>query len=127
MPGPLLAPDAGEVRAMVEESVDQGVRLIARSGMHDQPGRLVQNEEVFVFKKNRERDLLRLVFDLLHHRLDQPNDIASPDCFPTPRHCAVEEGVARLDQRLETGPGKLRQCPGEVAIETLARLVVRHG
>ena len=43
------------VAAMGEQGVDQRAILVARRRMHDQPGRLVQHDQVGVFVKNGER------------------------------------------------------------------------
>ena len=57
------AADAAELPgAMMEERIDQRVRLIARRGMHHQTGGLVQNEQRVVFKNDIERDVFRLRF-----------------------------------------------------------------
>src|SRR5436190_19540775 len=42
--------DAREISAMGQERVDQGVLLMARSRMHHQTSRLVQDEKVVVFE-----------------------------------------------------------------------------
>ncbi len=59
------AGDAADARqaavAMVEERVDQRAVEIARGGMDDQPGRLVDDEEMLVLIGDDEGDILRLV------------------------------------------------------------------
>ena len=51
--GPLLAADAGQICAVMEQRIHQGVRLVARAGMDDEAGRLIDDEQVVIFKKNR--------------------------------------------------------------------------
>ena len=53
----LPSADAREILAMREQGVDQGVLLVARAGMHDQPGRLIQHEQIVVLEQNLERHL----------------------------------------------------------------------
>ena len=48
--------DAGET---VDERVDQGAGLDPRSGMDDQPGRLVEDDDVIVGMDDIQRDILR--------------------------------------------------------------------
>ena len=46
---------------MVEQGVDQSAVEIARRGMDDHPGRLVDDEQMLVLEDDVERDVLRLV------------------------------------------------------------------
>jgi hypothetical protein len=61
---------------------------MARPRVHDQPGRLVENEEIVVFKKNIQRDRFRLVVVFLRWRLAQVDpisrvdEVARPGWFP---------------------------------------------
>ena len=74
--GTLLSADPGEACAMMEQGVDQGVRLVSGAGMHDQPRRFVEHEQVVVFEENLERNFLGLRVDFTKRRNGQPNDIA---------------------------------------------------
>ena len=58
--GTLLAANPGEARAMMQQRVHEGVRLIARPGMNDQSGGLVEDEQIVVLEKNLERNFFRL-------------------------------------------------------------------
>ena len=59
--GPALAADAGELlAAMRQQGVDQRAVLVAGGGMHDQPGGLVEHDQVGVLVEDGERDRLRL-------------------------------------------------------------------
>ena len=42
-----------------QQRVDERAVRVARRGMHDEPGWLIDHEEIVVFVKNRERDVLR--------------------------------------------------------------------
>ena len=46
---------------MVEQRVDQRPVEIARGGMDDQPGGLVDDDQMLVLERDDERDILRLV------------------------------------------------------------------
>jgi GNAT superfamily N-acetyltransferase len=43
---------------MVQQRVDHGAIIIAGGGMHDQPGRLVDHQQMIVFMNDGERDIL---------------------------------------------------------------------
>ena len=59
MPGPELAADARErAAAMVQQRVDQRAVAGARGRMHDQPRRLVDDDEIGVLVDDRKRDRL---------------------------------------------------------------------
>ena len=60
----------GDLRVARQDRVDQRAARIARAGMHDQPGGLVDHGEVVVFVDDVERDRLRLdavIFDGRRH------------------------------------------------------------
>ena len=46
--GPFGGPDSGDAGAVVEEPVHQGASRHAASGVHDQAGGLVHDEQVLV-------------------------------------------------------------------------------
>ena len=79
--GTLLSADPGEAGAMMEQGVDQGMRLVSGAGMHDQPRRFVEHEQVVVLEKNLERNFLGLCVDFMKRRNGQPNDIAGAHCL----------------------------------------------
>jgi hypothetical protein len=47
--------------AMVEQRVDQSPVEISRRRVNDQPGGLVDHEQMFVFEHDPQRDILRLI------------------------------------------------------------------
>ncbi len=54
----------------MQQGVDQRAGRIARAGMHDQPGRLVDDDHMFVFVEHVQRDVFRLRegLDIQHDR-----------------------------------------------------------
>ena len=61
MPGPLDAADARKaVAAMMDQRVDQRAGPVAGAGMDDEPGRLVDDDELVVLVEDVERDRLAL-------------------------------------------------------------------
>ena len=49
----------------MEQRIDQRVLAVTRAGVNDQPSRLVDHDQVFVFVKNLERDRFRSIVDLV--------------------------------------------------------------
>lgn len=108
--GALLPADARQLLPrMGEEGVHQRPVLVARRRMHDQPGRLVQHNEMRVLVQDGQGDRLSLrrgrfrrrdvqaVASARTHRLGRVGD-----------RLAVPPRLPGLDQRLDTGS---RQCP----------------
>src|SRR5204863_7557803 len=83
--GSFLAADSGKGGAMMEQRIHQCVLAMPGTGMNDQPGRFVDDEQVLVFKKNLQRNRLGLIFSLLQRRLAHldaipaSNRITGPD------------------------------------------------
>ena len=62
MPGRATPPmPDSAAAAMVEQRVDQRAVEIARGGMDDQPGGLVDHDQMLVLEHDDERDILRFV------------------------------------------------------------------
>ena len=78
----------------MEQGVNQGVLTIARAGMNDQTGGLIDNEQIVVFKDNMERNSFRPIFCFLWRRFDQANAIARTDQLARPGRFAVKGGGA---------------------------------
>ena len=74
-PGAFFSSDAGKILAMREQRVHQSVLLMPRARMHDEPGRLVEHEQIVIFEKDFELHLLRPRFDFLDLRLAQFHEI----------------------------------------------------
>ncbi|HYK42409.1 MAG TPA: pseudouridine synthase, partial [Thermoanaerobaculia bacterium] len=54
-----LAADSLQAAHVVEQRVDESARAVARRGVHHEPRRLVDGEEVSVFVEDREGNVLR--------------------------------------------------------------------
>ena len=111
---------------MGEQGVDQRVLLMARAGMHDQPGRLVQDEQVVVLKQNLERHLLRLGFDFFEGRLRQFHGIARAHEIARPRRLSVQPNESPANQRLQTRPGKIDEFESEKTVQPQTGAFARH-
>ena len=59
-PGPQLAADAAQVAHVRQQRVHQRPRLVPRRRVHDQPGRLVDDDQPAILVDDRQRHRLRL-------------------------------------------------------------------
>lgn len=107
-------------RRVMQQRVDQRAIRIAGCRMDDQPGRLVDDQDVVIFEPHDERNVLRLVGngDL---GLDLAADaLAAEDRFARFDDATVEAQHAALDPLLDAGAGMVRQQLGQRLVETLA-------
>ena len=121
-PGPVLLPARGDS----DEPVDERSTRVARPGMDDDSGRLLDDEQVLVFVRGPEVDLLRL------QRRGCGRWKVDLELFPTLQtmalrlYCAVDEYRAALEQALgQRARADLRQLR-EKAVEAVARRLVRN-
>ena len=118
-PGPGNSADSGQASAaMVEQGVDQCSVAVARGGMNDQPGRLVDHQQMLVFEEDGERDFLRFVVRRLGLGNGQAELLAARDlgCRVAERGAAAVQR-AGADQRFQPLAGERRKCVGEGAIQ----------
>ncbi len=116
--GALDAADAGELAfAMVEEGVDEGAVGVAGRGVDDNAMLLVEHEDVVVFVKDIERDVLRRgdVGDGLGK--SEGDGVAGFHGIAGLRGLAVEEDMLFSDQRLDAGSREIRELGGEIGVE----------
>jgi len=121
--GPFLSADPGKILAMREERVHKGSLLMAGAGMNDEPGRLVEHEEIVVLEQNVERYRLGLGVALFNLRLAHFDNVAGPNRVAWSRRLSVQSDEFFPDQRLEPGAGERREGQGERAVEPLPGLV----
>ena len=122
--GPLDAADARQaVAAMVDQRVDQRAGPVAGARMDDQPGRLVDDDQVVVLVENVERDVLALRLGRL--RLGQVDSdgfarfqlaagIVDRPCrrpSPRPGGSAPARGCARTPNRVSVVSHWSRRTP----------------
>ena len=72
-------------------------------------GRFIDNDDVFVFEENIERDRLRPDIDFLDRRLRQSNFVTAPDNLPRPANLLIESNEPAADQLLKARPGIFRK------------------
>ena len=116
-PGPQLAADAGQVADVVEEGIHERARRVARGGMDDEAGRLVDRDQVFVLVEDRERDVLGLdgglarLGDVDRDLLARAHDVGPPG------RASVDEHRAFGDELLDAGARHVRARQREKRVE----------
>ena len=115
--GTKLAADSRQIAHVVEQGVDERARTVSRRGVHDEPRRLVDRDQVLVLVEDRQRDLLGLDRDgpgLRDLDLDllagpRPGETASrrrPRPAPRPPRSASGSGTATGPSRRRRGKGR---------------------
>ena len=94
-PWTLFASDAGKRLAMMQQRIDQRAGLVPRRGMHHEPGRLVDHDQVFVLVQHPKRDFLRLGQRGNRRRFAKNNRVA----------------IAQTDARLDRQPVQFHALP----------------
>ena len=125
-PRPRDAADARKAAtAMVEQGVDQRPVAISGSGVDDQPGGLVDDQQMLVLEHDRQRNVLRLVMRRggLGHR--QLECFVAVDLVRRIADRLARAGLQRTaaDQRLQPLARQSRDCRGKRAVEPPAHMV----
>lgn len=115
-----FAADAGKIFAVGEERVHQGVLLMPGARMNHEARRLVQDEKIVVFKKNIERDGLRLRIDLRYFRFAHFDDHSRAHQIARSRRFSVHRHEVFANEGLKSGPRKGGERLGKKAIQPLA-------
>ena len=127
MPGPRHAADAGEARAaMGDQRVDERAVGIAGAGMHDEPGRLVDDDDGVVLVDDVERNCLRLRgLALTGARHADFEAVARFDrVFHVFYGRRAERDAALSDQGLQAGAAQLGKAAAQEAVEPLASVAL---
>lgn len=130
-----LSTDAGEVVAMMKQSIDQGAVRVACGGVDDEARGFVDDEDVAVLIEDLQGNVLGDDFDGGGVGNSEGDLIARANDGTGLGGFTVEAGVVGFDQVLEAGTGMLGEARVEEAVEALARvggliggeLVVGHG
>ena len=94
--------DAGKfAAAVVEQGVDQSAVGIARRGMHDHARFLVQNEQVVVFVKDVERDILWRGIERHRFRQRDGNAVAGLHRIARLGGLVIDDDVLLANERLD--------------------------
>src|ERR1022692_4748419 len=85
-----FAANSGKCFAMIKQRVDQCVLTMTSPRMNYHSGGLVDYDEIGVFKKNVERDLLWLIIDLFQRRLDEIDTVPRPPEIARARRFSID-------------------------------------
>src|SRR4029453_4231155 len=96
--GTLFPADSRQRLAVVEQCVDQSVFAMTSTGMNDKPRRLIDDDEVVVFKENLNRDRLWQRFVFFQRGLGELNLIAASNNLARPAGFVIESNETRPDQ-----------------------------
>ena len=94
----------------MQQAVEHGATPVARGGMHDQTGRLVDDEQRFILENDVERDVFRLVYLVANIcRLADKQGLSSQHlALGFGFRAAVDLHAALLDPALQAVTGMLR-------------------
>lgn len=113
-----LSADAAEVVAVMEKGIDEGAVGISCGGVDDEAGGFVEDEDVFVLKKDIERDVLSDDGDGDDLRDDEGDLVSSFQGSAGLGRASVQGHMSVFDQVLEAGAGEIWKTGGEVLIES---------
>ncbi len=119
---PAHAPDPGEARAAVsDQGIDKGPVRVAGGGMDDEPGGLVDDNQMCILETDIERHRLRRRRGILSIGDGHDKILARPDPQRRiPRGGLVLHDKPLLDQPLEPGARQRWQMARQHAVEALA-------
>ena len=100
-------------RVAMQQGIDQGARRVARAGMHHQTRRFIQHEDVFIFIKYGQRDVLSHGVGL--HFLDrrQHDDLAATHRITRAGSGTIHRHIAGFDPRRQARTGIFRKQLGQ--------------
>ena len=125
--GTFLAPDSKQgIAAMGEERIDEGPVGTARGRVDHQARRFVDDDEMFIFINNVERDILCLNPAIDGGRDRHADFLAAFDLAGCICGCvAVHFDPAFAEKCLKAGPAHIRHESGQGTVEALACRVCR--
>ena len=118
--GPQLPADAGQVSNPMEQRIDQRARAVARARMDHHPGLLVEREQIPILVENLQRQILGGDLHRRGSRDGQLDALATSQAARRLRRPSVDPCQARVDQRLQPGPGEIWKSSCQVLVEALA-------
>lgn len=81
--------------------------------------RLIDNQQMIVLIKDRNRDIFRCQIDGFRQRLSENDDVPRAHKVPRPAAFAVASNQTGLNQALDPGTGKARDSPGKKNVNSL--------
>jgi hypothetical protein len=87
---------------MMEEGIYEGPGLNSCTGMDHHADWLINDNKMFVFKQNRNWNILRSNFDRLRLRFRHGNSVTGAHGLTRPTDDPVDENMTRFDKRLDS-------------------------
>jgi len=108
---------AGQRGSVLEKRVQKCSMPVAVSGVHDHPGRLVDDYQRIVLVHDFERNILRAVSPRRGHgRGDDIDYLAAPHLVPRPHGTPIYHDLAGAHPLRQSAAGMFRQQPRENAV-----------
>jgi len=115
------ARDAGELRRVPQQGVQERALPVAAAGMHDEPRGLVHDEQRRVLEHDVERDVLRPVRDLrAFGQGSELNHLAAAHLLPGKRGAAIDGRPAGSHPAREAAAREFRQQLRERLVQSHA-------
>ncbi len=113
---------------MAEQGIDERAAWMPVRGMDHHAGGLVDDDEMFILKRDIERDGFCARLGGLHGRDFNPDGIARFDPVIGLHYGrAIDGDLAVADQALKTGTAEFRKSGFEDPVETVAGIVRFNG
>jgi hypothetical protein len=106
---------------MMKQSVDQRMLFIARRRVDHQAGRLVQDQQCFIFEKNLQRQFLGLSLRRARFGPMHRNLFACPGGVGGFDRLAIHQDVTFFDQALNGAAGNRRKFAAQKSIQPFRR------
>jgi len=123
-PGALFASDAREVRAVVEEGIDQGMSRISHGRMDHQTRGFIDHNQVVVFEEDIQGDVFSYDIGGFGGWFFDGNGFPGPHFGAGPRGFTIQQDGPGFDQVLDAGTGMLGKEAGEKEVKP-GSMVVR--
>jgi hypothetical protein len=115
--GSFRAADSGKIRAMREQCIHERVPCVTRAGMNDKAGRLVDDNQVFVFMQNFEGDRLRLRINFFDNWWIDLHDVIDFHNVAVPWRAVVQRNEPVANQDLQSRARKFRNLQRKKTVE----------
>lgn len=116
-----------ERRLEVQQAIQQSAARVARTRVHDQPGWLVDDDQVFILENDVEFDGLRLVGDCDISFRSERDLLAPLHSVPRARRLAVDADRAIQQPCLQPAARIFRKQPGQRLVQALTGSFDRDG
>src|SRR5512145_633354 len=122
-PRPFFSPDTRDCPSrdlkVMEQGVDQRSGPVSRSRMHDDPRRLVEDQQVIIFEEHFERNRLALELKRLRLRNIHGDLVTGFDLLAGPDDLIVDTNTPEFNEPLKPGAGHLSLPVDEKDVDPL--------